>query len=136
LALEKVVNGEKPQEATNFKLEKKESSGGGKKKGGKGGGKKGGNKKNQSANNDEDEILAAKMLDGMIDMILSSDQIEAWLAKINPKFIDENDELSFILEPLSTFFLKPVNQQFNQVFIEVFERHSSKKDVKQTQDIG
>ena len=71
LALEKVVNGEKPQEATNFKLEKKESSGGGKKKGGKGGGKKGGNKKNQSANNDEDEILAAKMLDGMIDMILS-----------------------------------------------------------------
>ena len=72
------------------------------------------------------------MLDGMIDMILSQDQIEAWLTSIDPKFLDENDELSLLLEPLSAFFLKPVNQQFNKVFIEVFERHSLKKDVKQT----
>ena len=74
------------------------------------------------------------MLDAMIDTILSQDQIEAWLTSLNAKFLD--DELSLLLEPLAAFFLKPVNQQFNKVFIEAFERHSNKKDVLQTQNIG
>ena len=80
LVLQRVRNGEKPQSAEPPKMEKKESQGGRKRGGGKGG--KRGKKHNQEEELKQEEEIATKMLSGMIDQVLSKEDIESYLTSL------------------------------------------------------
>ena len=132
LVLQRVRSGEKPKSAEPPKMEKKESQGGRKKGGGKGGKK--GKKHNLEEEMKNEEDIATKMLTGMIEQVLSKEDIESYLASLQPMFLEEEDPQSLLLEPLAVFLGKPLNQQYNKMFAEVYERHSTKGNVNLNQD--
>lgn len=53
---------------------------------------------------------------------------------MSPAFLNDEDTAYLLLEPLADFLAKPLNQQYNNMFVEVYERHSTKSNVNQSQN--
>ena len=49
------------------------------------------------------------MLAGMVEQVLSTEDIESYLTSLHPAFLEEDDPSSLLLDPLAVFLGKPLN---------------------------
>jgi len=62
-----------------------------------------------------------------LDIVFNEEQIKTTLmASDMAEFKDNKDEAEMLVESLAEFLVQPVNKQFQTIFIEAFERQSTK----------
>jgi hypothetical protein len=52
-----------------------------------------------------------------------------------PEFKDNKDEAEMLVESLAEFLVQPVNKQFQAIFIEAFERQSTKSQASSNKNL-
>lgn len=63
----------------------------------------------------------------MVDKVFSSDEIEAMLLAIDPDF--EVEPHSQLLGQFASLLVTPVNKQFQQIFVDLYDKHLSKANM-------
>jgi hypothetical protein len=102
------------------KIQPNASSGKAKGKGGAKGGKRG-------KGRDSDEEEETKDVEDQIEIAIDQDQIKKTLLGSDMiEFKDNKDEAEILLESLTEFLEIPVNKQFQTIFLEAYERQSTK----------
>ena len=133
LALKKLRSGKKPLGVEGAKKQQQSQKPSQPAKKGKGGA---GKKKGKQQDSDNDEETKETTVEDQMDIVISEEDIKkTLLASDMAEFKDNKDEAEVLLESLAEFLVQPVNKQFQSIFIEAFERQSTKSQASSNKNL-
>ena len=75
-------------------------------------------------------------VEDQMDIVISEDDIRNTLMGSDlAEFKENKDESEVLIESLVEFLLQPVNKQFQSIFIEAFERQSTKSQASSNKNL-